>query len=60
MTSVLFPCFVLQENIVFSCDKKAKRQSYYLVKKKTNSRIPQCFSEENIHYWGEKALSSCV
>lgn len=44
----------------FSCDKMAKRQSYYLVKKKTNSRILQRFSEENIHYWGDEALSSCV
>jgi hypothetical protein len=44
----------------FSCDKMAKRQSYYLAKKKTNSRILQRSSEENIHYWGNEALSSCV
>jgi hypothetical protein len=44
----------------FSCGKMAKRRCYSLVKKKTNLRILQCFSEENIHYWGDEALSSCV
>jgi hypothetical protein len=44
----------------FSYGKMAKRHSYYLVKKKTNSRILQCFLEENIHCWGDEALSSSV